>query len=82
MLNVILCMDSKYGIGLNNNLPWGITDELKIFKEKTQNSILIVGRKTAESLPILHNRLLFVVSRTLENSLYYLITSMLRLKKH
>ena len=63
MLNVILCMDSKYGIGLNNNLPWGITDELKIFKEKTQNSILIVGRKTAESLPILHNRLLFVVSR-------------------
>jgi len=63
MLNVILCMDSKYGIGLNNNLPWGITDELKIFKEKTQNSILIAGRKTAESLPILHNRLLFVVSR-------------------
>jgi len=63
MLNVILCMDSKYGIGLNNELPWGITDELKIFKEKTQNSILIAGRKTAQSLPILHNRLLFVVSR-------------------
>jgi dihydrofolate reductase/thymidylate synthase len=56
-------MDSKYGIGLNNELPWGITDELKIFKEKTQNSILIAGRKTAQSLPILHNRLLFVVSR-------------------
>ena len=51
----------NYGIGKNNLLPWKIKDELKIFKEKTLNSIIIVGRKTVESLPYLKDRTIFCI---------------------
>jgi len=62
MINVILAVDTRGGIGKNGNLPWHIPDELKIFKEKTMNSILIGGRKTIESLPYLSDRTIFCVS--------------------
>lgn len=36
-------------IGKNGDLPWKLPDDLKFFKEETQGSFLIVGRKTFES---------------------------------
>ena len=63
MINVILAVDKKGGIGKDGNLPWYIMEELKIFKEKTMNSVLIGGRKTVESLPYLPNRSIFCISR-------------------
>jgi len=45
--------DSKtgnLGIGLNNNLPWHIPDDLKFFKNITLNSVVVMGRKTFDSL--------------------------------
>lgn len=56
---------SKNGvIGGNNKLPWNIPEDLKFFKDKTKGRILIMGRKTFESLPgVLPNRLHIVISR-------------------
>ena len=67
IINVILAIDKNYGIGKNNSLPWKNKDELQIFKQKTLNSIIIVGRKTAESLPYLKDRTIFCVTRKFRN---------------
>lgn len=51
-------------IGVNNTLPWHIPEDLKFFKEKTKSSIMIMGRKTFESLPgMLPGRFHIVISR-------------------
>jgi thymidylate synthase len=62
MINIILAIDKNNGIGYNNKLPWNIPEELKIFKQKTLNTILIVGRKTLESLPKLKDRTIYCIS--------------------
>jgi dihydrofolate reductase len=42
---------SKNGvIGNGNNLPWHIPEDMKFFREATKNQIVIMGRKTFESL--------------------------------
>ena len=61
-INVILAVDKLFGIGLEGKLPWNIKDELNIFKEKTFDSIIIMGRKTIEHLPKLKNRIIFGIS--------------------
>jgi thymidylate synthase len=61
-------------IGVGNKLPWNIPEDLKYFNEVTTQSITgarnicIMGRKTYESLgrPTLPNRILYVVSRSLQ----------------
>ena len=63
MINIILAVDKNCGIGKNNKLPWHIVEEIKIFKEKTMNSVIIGGRKTIESLPTLTGRTIFCISR-------------------
>jgi dihydrofolate reductase len=51
-------------IGVNNTLPWHLPEDLKFFKEKTKSSIMIMGRKTFESLPgMLPGRFHIVISR-------------------
>ena len=60
MINIIVAVDKNYGIGKDNKLPWSISEELKLFKKKTNDSILIVGRKTFEKLPNLKNRIVFL----------------------
>lgn len=64
LFNVILAVSDNNGIGYQNTIPWNCPEDLQLFKEKTQDSILIVGRKTAQSLPNLLNREIFVVSRS------------------
>ena len=34
IINIILALDKNGGIGLKNNIPWYISEELKLFKEK------------------------------------------------
>ena len=64
-LNVILAVDKNYGIGNKGTLPWCIKDELNIFREKTLDSVLIIGRKTLEKLPKLDRRTLFCVTKSI-----------------
>lgn len=65
MFNIIVAIDKNNGLGLNGSLPWNIPEELKIFKEKTLDSILIVGRKTLEKLPKLKDRTIFCISSSI-----------------
>ena len=58
-------MTKNHGIGYNNKLPWYIPDDLKRFKKLTTGSIIVMGRKTWDSLPIkpLPNRKNIILSR-------------------
>jgi dihydrofolate reductase len=38
-------------IGSDNKLPWHLPEDLKFFREKTKNHLMIMGRKTFESFP-------------------------------
>jgi len=51
-------------IGYNNKIPWHIPEDLKYFRNTTLNSIVIMGRKTFESLPngYLKNRINIVIT--------------------
>lgn len=64
-MNLIIAVDAEWGIGLEDNLLYKIPEDLKNFKEKTEEKIVIMGRKTYESLPDkkpLSNRLNIVMS--------------------
>lgn len=53
-------------IGINNKLPWSIPEDLKFFREKTKGHIMIMGRKTFDSIggkPLPGGRLHIVVTR-------------------
>jgi len=63
MLELIVAVDEKYGIGKQNKLPWTCPSELKHFKHVTANSTLIMGRKTCEYLPHLKNREILCMSK-------------------
>lgn len=63
MVKLILAIDKDNGIGYGNKLPWNIKEELAHFKKITLNKTLIVGRKTAESLPFLEDRKIMVLSK-------------------
>lgn len=64
MTDLILAIDINGGMGKSGKLPWYIKDELEIFKQKTQNSILILGKNTVASLPHLENREIYCVSNS------------------
>ena len=66
MFNLILAVEKNYGIGINGVLPWYISEELSVFREKTKESILIVGRKTLEKLPKLKDRTIFCISKSID----------------
>lgn len=64
ILSAIAAMAKNRVIGKNNQLPWHIPEDLKFFRESTKQKIIIMGRKTFESLPKpLPNRLHIVITR-------------------
>jgi dihydrofolate reductase len=82
MFDIIVCTDDNNGIGYYDNinnihkLPWKIKEDMKYFKDitsKTNNpnlkNIVIMGRKTWESLPLINNE------RYLKNRINIVITS-------
>lgn len=63
-INLIVAKSSNNVIGNNNELLWNIPNDLKYFKKVTTNSIVIMGRKTFESIgKILPNRLNVIISK-------------------
>ena len=69
-LSIIAAMSSNRAIGINNTLPWHLTEDLKHFKSLTTGHTIIMGRKTYESIgKPLPNRRNIVVSRNL-NTFY------------
>jgi len=62
-ISIIVARSKNNIIGNNNLLPWKLPSDLKHFKSITQNSVVIMGRKTYESIgKPLPNRLNVVVS--------------------
>jgi dihydrofolate reductase len=47
---LITAIGLNHEIGFDNKLPWNSPSDLKNFKELTQNSIIIMGRKTFDSI--------------------------------
>ena len=64
-IHLIWAQDINGGIGKERKLPWHISEDLQNFKKLTLDSIIIMGRKTWESLPIrpLSKRRNIVLSR-------------------
>jgi len=48
---IIVAADENNGIGLNNQLPWKLSNDLRKFKQLTTGHVVVMGRKTWESLP-------------------------------
>lgn len=68
MFSIIVAHSKNYVIGNNNSLIWNIPTDLKRFKKLTSGKIIIMGRKTFESLPNpLPNRFHIVLSKNPEN---------------
>lgn len=49
-LTIIVAMDAKLGIGIDNKLAWHLPEDLIRFKEITTGHPIIMGRKTYESI--------------------------------
>ncbi len=62
---IVVC-DQNYGIGFEGKLPWRCVDELNLFKNKTLDSILIMGRKTVQNLPKLSRRMIVCLSKNFD----------------
>lgn len=95
MVNLIgiVAMDSEGGIGKNNTLPWPHNKEdMEWFKEVTNESIVVMGKNTWDSLPKkLSNRINVVISRetvdeadetiiTKNDSIYYFMEEIAKIK--
>jgi len=50
VISHIAALSKNRVIGVNNDLPWKISEDLKFFKEKTLGKCIIMGRKTFDSL--------------------------------
>ncbi len=60
----VVAMDQKHCIGKGNDLPWHISADLKHFKEITQGGVVVMGRKTLESMGrTLPKRVNWVITR-------------------
>ena len=50
MIKIIAAMTNEGVIGNEGTLPWHISDDLKLFKRLTKGEVVVMGRKTFESL--------------------------------
>lgn len=58
MISMIVAHAQNRVIGNNNEIPWYIRDDILFFKEATMDKIVIMGRKTYESIPERHRPLM------------------------
>ncbi len=64
MLKILVAFDENRVIGKNNTLIWHLPADLKRFKALTTGHVIIMGRKTFESIgKPLPNRMTIVISR-------------------
>lgn len=81
MLNMILAMNKDGLIGINNELPWHLPQDLKRFKQLTNNKTVIMGKNTYLSLvpyfvdkEILPNRKKIILTNSAMTTSYENIT--------
>lgn len=49
-ISLVAAVDRRLAIGRDNGLPWHLPDDLARFKALTLGKVLLMGRRTAESL--------------------------------
>lgn len=49
-LSLIVAHDANRGIGIRNTLPWRLPEDLAHFKKITTGNVIIMGRKTFDSI--------------------------------
>ena len=63
----VVALSNNNVIGINNSLPWNLKTDLAHFKNYTSNKIIVMGRKTYESIGRpLPNRINLIVSNTIK----------------
>ena len=69
-ITIIVAYTNNLLIGKDNSIPWHISDDLKRFKKLTTGNVIIMGRKTFESLGSkpLPNRTNIVISSKINTS--------------
>jgi dihydrofolate reductase len=68
IISHVVAMSNNWVIGVNNDLPWSLKDDLAHYKKYTTGKIMIMGRKTYESIGRpLPNRVNYVISSTLKD---------------
>ncbi|MDA8884508.1 dihydrofolate reductase [Gammaproteobacteria bacterium] len=66
IISHVVAMSNNQVIGVNNDLPWNLKDDLAHFKRYTTGKTIVMGRKTFESIGrALPNRVNYVISSTL-----------------
>jgi dihydrofolate reductase len=63
-LNLIVATDSVGLIGNKGELPWDLPEDLKYFKQTTEGHLVVMGRKTFQSIgKPLSNRINVIMTR-------------------
>ena len=69
IISHLVALSNNYVIGVNNGLPWKLKKDLQHFSAYTQNKVIVMGRKTFESIGRpLPNRKNIVISSTLSST--------------
>ncbi|OGH19234.1 MAG: hypothetical protein A3D74_05030 [Candidatus Levybacteria bacterium RIFCSPHIGHO2_02_FULL_37_13] len=55
-ISIIAAMDEKRGIGKDNKIPWHIKEDLVHLKSLTKDHVVILGRKSYESMVWYYNK--------------------------
>lgn len=50
-MNLILSADHNWGLGCDNHLLFKVAPDMRRFRDKTIGGVVVMGRKTLESLP-------------------------------
>ena len=65
-MNLIVAVDKNWAIGKENKLLVSIPADMKMFRQETTGKVVVLGRKTLETLPNglpLKNRVNIIISR-------------------
>ena len=71
LFDMIIATDLNWGIGVDNKLLTFVKQDMEFFKKITLDHVVIMGRKTADSLPsgYLKGRTNIILSKTYENKI-------------
>lgn len=69
-ISIICAMDEKRGIGKDNKIPWHILDDLIKLKNLTKDHVVILGRKTYDSMVWYYNK----SGKQMPGKLYIVVT--------
>src|SRR3989338_10641374 len=69
-INIVAVMDEKRGIGKNGRIPWHIKKDLVRLKNLTLGNIVILGRKSYDSMCFYYDK----SGREMPGKLYFVIT--------